>query len=87
MADVHFATVEVNRRDQTVFVSTDVEDGQIADSISRRKCFSQFDKTTEIRGVDEFVPTAKRLLAVGMKLPEYAQRFAEMTCISLSIIG
>jgi len=76
MADIHFATVKVNRRDQTVLVSADIEDNQIVDHIGGRKCFAQFDKAAEFGRRHEFVPTAKRLLAVGMKLPECTQQFA-----------
>jgi hypothetical protein len=76
MTDIHFATIEMNGRDQAILVSADVENGKVIDHICGRKCFSQICEGVEIRGAHDRVPTSQWLFTIWMMFPECSQRFA-----------
>jgi len=47
MTDIHFAAIEMDGRNQPVFVAADVEDDPMIELIGRREDLSQFGKVIE----------------------------------------
>jgi len=57
MTDIYFAAVEMNGRDQPVFVAADVEDDPVIDLIGGGEDLSQFGKTMEFGLLHDLEPT------------------------------
>jgi len=76
MADVNFAPVEMDRCNQSVFVSAKIEYNPIINFIRRWKDSAHSCKTLEFRIFNHFEPTNQRWLALGMFFPELHQCFA-----------
>ncbi len=57
MTDIHFAAIEMNGRDQPVFVAADVENDPVIQFIGRRESLSQFSKTFEFGLLHDLEPT------------------------------
>jgi hypothetical protein len=76
MTDIHFATIEMDGRDQPGFVTADVENDPGIEFIGGRKDLSQFGETFEFGFLHDLEPTHERCLAVGIFLPKPDQRFA-----------
>lgn len=76
MTNIHFAAIEMNGRDQPVFVSADIENDPMVKFIGGRKNPSQLSKVIEFSLLHNLEPTLQRHSAVGVFLPELDQRFA-----------
>ncbi len=57
MTDVHFASIEMNGRDQPVFVSADIENDPMVEFVGRRKDLSQLGKVIEFSLLHNLEPT------------------------------
>ena len=57
MTDIHFAAIEMDGRDQPVFIPTDIEDDAMVKLIGRRKNLSQFGKRVKLGLLHDLEPT------------------------------
>lgn len=56
MTDIHFAAVEMNGRDQPVFIAADIEDDPMVEFIGRREDLSQFGKGVKLSFLHDLEP-------------------------------
>ena len=76
MSYVDFPSVEMNCRDQPVFIATDIEYNVIMGAIRARKRYSQLIEAAIRALFHDFVPAEQRGFAIRMHPPEIAERFA-----------
>ena len=57
MADVHFAAIEMNGRDQPVLIAANIEDDPMVKLIGRRENLSQFGKGVKLSLLHDLEPT------------------------------
>jgi hypothetical protein len=57
MTDVYFAAIEMNGRDQPIFIAADIEDDPMVEFIGRREDLSQFGKGVKLSFLHNFEPT------------------------------
>jgi hypothetical protein len=72
MTNVYFAPIEVNDRDQSVFVAAAIEHNPVADFVGGGKSRPQFAATTEGGVPHDLEPTCERQLAIRVFSPELA---------------
>lgn len=75
MPNIDLLPIEMNGRNQAVFVPTNIEDDQIADHIRAGKHLMEIVKTGKVIGLHDPEPRIERGLAVGMVLREGVQGF------------
>lgn len=64
MPYVDLPAIEMNRGDQSVFVATDIENGEFPDPIHRSKHPLEFGKRAEIRLAHQDIPDTQRLCRI-----------------------
>jgi hypothetical protein len=57
MTDIHFAAIEMNGRDQPVFIAADIEDDPMVKFVCGRKNLSQFGKGVKFCLLHDLEPT------------------------------
>ena len=57
MTDIHFAAIEMNGRDQPVFVAANIEDDPMIKFIGRGEYLPQFGKVVELSFLHDLEPT------------------------------
>jgi hypothetical protein len=57
MTDIHFAAIEMNGRDQPVFIAADIEDDPMVKFISGRENLLQFGKGVKFGLLHNLEPT------------------------------
>lgn len=75
MTNIHFAAIEMNGRDQPVFVAADIENDPMVEFVSRRENLSQLGKVIEFGLLHNLEPTLQRHATVRIFLPKLDQRF------------
>src|SRR5579859_293886 len=76
VADVDLLAIEVDRGNESIFVSADVEHDEIADPVCTWKCRSQSGKSWKVILLHNFEPARQRIFAVWMHRPKLTQHFA-----------
>ena len=87
MTNIHFAAVEMNGRDQPIFVTANVEDDPVVEFIGGWEDLSQFGKTMKFALLHDLEPTLQRHSTVRMFLPKLDERFAGDDVHGLSYIS
>jgi hypothetical protein len=57
MTNIHFTAIEMNRCDQPVFITADIEDDPMVKFIGRREDLSQFGKGVKFSLLHDLEPT------------------------------
>lgn len=57
MTDIHFAAVEMNGRDQPVFIATNIENDPMVKLVGRGEHLSQFGKGVKLSFLHDLEPT------------------------------
>ena len=57
MTDINFAAIEMDGRDQSIFIAADVENNPVIQFIGGRENLSQFGKTIEFGFLHDLEPT------------------------------
>jgi hypothetical protein len=57
VTDIHFAAIEMNGRDQPVFVAADIEDDPMVKLVGRRENLSQFGKGVKFGLLHDLEPS------------------------------
>src|SRR5579872_4052301 len=70
VADVDLLAIEVDRGNESIFVSADVEHDEIADLVCTWKCRSQSGKSWKVILLHNFEPARQRIFAVWMHRPK-----------------
>jgi len=76
MTNVHFAAVEMDGGNQSVFVTTNIENNPLVNFVRRWKSHAQFCKTLKLALLNDLKPSQKGCLAVWVFFPELDQGFA-----------
>jgi len=56
MTDIHFAAIEMDGRDQPVFIAADIEDDPVVKLVGRREDLSQFSKGVKLSFLHDLEP-------------------------------
>jgi hypothetical protein len=70
VANIHLASIKVDRSNQPIFVASDIENDPIPYSVRGRESGSQFSEVVKLGMLKYFEPSEKRRLAVRMLLPK-----------------
>ena len=57
MTDVYFAAIEMNGREQPIFIAADIEDDPVVKLVGRREDLSQFGKRVKLCFLHDLEPT------------------------------
>src|ERR671922_2488802 len=76
MPNINFAAVKVDRGDQPIFVSGNIENKQIVYAVCRWKYVAKFRKTMEICFLYNLIPSCKRWFAIWVFFPKLNKCFA-----------
>ena len=66
MSDVKFVSIEMDRSEQTILISSDVKNDVPTDQISRGEGLTQMNKRVEVGTAGDAKPAKERFLGVGM---------------------
>ena len=72
MPNINLPTIEMDGCNQTVIIAANVEYDKITDFISGWEGIAQFIETAEFGITDNFIPSGKRALTIGMLFPKLA---------------
>jgi hypothetical protein len=73
MTNIHFTPIEMNDRDQPIFVATDIEHNPLTDLIGGGERCPQITEAAKGGMSHDFEPARQRQFALWMLLPELAQ--------------
>ena len=71
VTDVHLATIEMDGRDEAIFVASDIEYDQVPHLVGGWEGRTQGIKTAETTPVHDLEPARKSAFAVGVPLPKF----------------
>src|SRR5689334_18684522 len=74
--NINFAAVKMDRGDQSIFITGDVEHHPAFHFVSAWECFPKFIKACKFRPLDDLKPARQRPLAIRMLFPELPQCLA-----------
>jgi hypothetical protein len=76
VADVHLAAIEMDRGNEPILVTVDIEHDQIPHFVRRWERMAQFIEAGEVRVLHDPEPPGKRSLTIRMPFPKPTQRLA-----------
>ena len=82
MANEKFLPPVIDLGNQPVFVATDIEDNVLTDLVCGRKDSPNLGESTPVMMFGNTVPLIERALSLGVDLPEGANFFLDITCIT-----
>jgi hypothetical protein len=71
VTNVHLAAIEMDGRDEAIFVASNVEYDDVFHSVSGWEGGTQGIKTVEITPLHDFEPVREGAFAVGVLLPKF----------------
>ena len=75
MPNINFTAIKVDRGDQPIFVSGNIEDKQVIYPVDRWKNSAQFNKTMKIRFLQNLIPSSEGCFAIWIFFPELNECF------------
>ena len=75
-SDIEFLTIVMNCRNQSNFVTSDIENGEFANLIRRWKGFSQFDEIPYRTLFHQLIPLDDRVLGFGVAIDKFIEPFS-----------
>lgn len=72
MPYIYLTSIEMDSRDQPVFIAAGIEDEEVSNSIGRWECTSKLRKIHKIASFHQLNPPGKRHFIVGVPFPEFA---------------
>jgi len=73
MTNIHFASIEMNDRDEPIFIAADIEHNLVAGFICGRKSSAHFTEIAKGGAPHDFEPARQRQFAVRVLFPKLAQ--------------